>query len=161
LAVPLRIGARLVGVLAVLTRTPRHFSSSDIGFHAAVGDLFAVAIENARLYTALRDTLRIRDEFLAAAAHSLKTPVTSIKGWAEVLMKHRGDRFREQKALATIYQQSDRIADLIEDLLAVIQLRPGLQRLHCEQFDLTELVEQAVERARNAAPQQEITLATT
>ena len=86
-AVPLHAPSRLVGVMTCFMRGPRHFTPRELEFHTTVGQLFAVAIEKARLFQELREALRLREEFMSAAAHELRTPVTTIQTWAELLSR--------------------------------------------------------------------------
>lgn len=50
----------------------------------------AVAIDNARLYGAARDALRVRDEFIASVSHDLRTPLSTVKGITQLLMRQAG-----------------------------------------------------------------------
>ena len=145
LAVPLQSRGRIVGVLTTLSNSPRHFSQHELEFNATVADLFAAAIENAHLYTELRDALRLREEFIASAAHELKTPVTVIKGWAQMLLMANQRDPQKRKALETIDRQADRVSRFIEDMLAVASLQPGLPPQKREVFDLATLVKALVE----------------
>lgn len=155
LAVPLASRGRLVGVVIYGTRSIRHFARRDLDFNRAVADLFAVAIENARLFDEVREALKLREEFLSAAAHELKTPVTTIKGWAEVLLRRDTLTPRQERGLTKIVQQGGRIGSLIEDMLTIVRLRPGFQRPQCARFDLAALIqEQATKTASTTARHQ-------
>ena len=160
LAVPLCSRGHLVGVVTYTTRTPRRFSPSDLEFNAAVADLFAVSIENAHLYDQVREALRLRQEFMSAAAHELKTPVTTIKGWTELLLKVGRREERERRALETILRQSDRIERLTQDLLAVVRVRPSALALSPEQFDLNTLAQELVGRTARTTEQHQFRVET-
>ncbi len=146
LAIPLQARGRLVGVVAFATRAPRHFSTRDLAFDTAVADLFAVAIENAQLYEEVQQELHGREEFMAAAAHELRTPITVIKGRAQFTLRTDAREEPARKTLQTILEQSNRIENLTEGLLAVLRLRAGTSILNCTRFDLSELVCQEVAR---------------
>lgn len=144
IAVPIFQKQRLLGVVSYGSRSPRQFNVGELAFHRALADLFAVAIENARLYGELNQAMKLREEFIGAAGHELKTPVTVIKGRTQLLLKEATDE-PVVRALQTIERQTDRITSLIDDLLAIARLRTGLEKLKPEVFDLGKLLEQQVE----------------
>ena len=145
-AVPLHAQERLVGVMSYFTREPRPVSTRALEFHAMVGRLFAVAIEKARLFQELRTALRLREEFMSAAAHELKTPVTSIQTWAQLLLNLEVLTPRQQKGLTTIARNSRRISRLVEHLFAAVRMAPGPSKLERQRFDLHALVKEQVEK---------------
>ncbi|HUX86409.1 MAG TPA: cache domain-containing protein [Chloroflexota bacterium] len=150
LAIPLRARGRLVGVVAFAARPPRKFSPRDREFDATLADLFAVAIENAQLYEQLRNELHGREEFMAAAAHELRTPVTVIKGRAQFALRSDARDERTRQTLETILAQSNRIDTLTEGLLTVLRLRGGASVLNRTHFDLGQLVQ--AQLAKSAVP---------
>jgi signal transduction histidine kinase len=88
-----------------------------------------------------------KDEFIGIASHELKTPVTSIKAYGEILQEifeAAGDKesFGLVKKLNT---QIDRLTDLIRTLLDITRITDGLFRLVPEQLDLDALVAERVE----------------
>ena len=146
-AFPLHSRERLVGVMTCCTCAPRHFSSRDLEFHSTVSRLFAVAIEKARLFQEVREALRLREEFMSAAAHELKTPATTIQTWAEILLSLETLTSRQRKGLTTISRNTRRIARLVDHLFAALRMAPGPPKLEHEPFDLHSLVRERVEEA--------------
>ena len=144
-AVPLHSRGHLVGVMTCFTFAPRQFSPRELEFHATVGQLFAVAIEKARLFQEVREALRLREEFMSAAAHELRTPVTTIQTWAEILARTEASSTRQQKGLAAITRSTRRLGRLVEHLLAAVWMAPGLPKLERDRFDLRELVAERIE----------------
>ncbi|MDY7225959.1 ATP-binding protein [Hyalangium rubrum] len=144
-SVPLHSRGHLVGVMTCLTYAPRVVSAREREFHATVGQLFAVAIEKARLFQEVREALRLREEFMSAAAHELRTPVTTIHTWAEILERMEPGSLRKQKGLSAIMRSTRRLGRLVEHLLAAVWMAPGLPRLERERFDLRTLVEERIE----------------
>ncbi len=144
-AVPLHSRGHLVGVMTCFTYTPRQFSPRELEFHATVGQLFAVAIEKARLFQEVREALRLREEFMSAAAHELRTPVTTIQTWAEILARVEENSTRQQKGLAAITRSTRRLGRLMEHLLAAVWMAPGLPKLERDRFELRELVAERIE----------------
>lgn len=147
LGVPLFARGHLIGVVVYAARVPRRFSQRQLEFNLTVANLFAIAIENARLFERVRETLRVREEFLATVGHELRTPITVIKGRAQLLL--RSGLVTEPRARAwveSIVRHSDRIASLIDDLLAIGQLRLGQGELEKAPLDLAELIREEVAR---------------
>lgn len=84
---------------------------------------------------------RMKSEFLASAAHELRTPMVSIFGFTELLLKRKFSDERRADMLATIHRQSGLLVKMINELLdlARIESRRGLD-LHIGQHPLSELV---------------------
>ena len=101
--------------------------------------------------TAEREALRqseqavaLRDRFISIASHELKTPLTSIKGAAQLLLRlHTAgqlDLDRAVRSLETIDAQAARIRLLVDDLLDVSRMQAGRMELRPEPADLAALV---------------------
>ncbi|MGQ9681642.1 MAG: sensor histidine kinase [Anaerolineae bacterium] len=107
----------------------------------------ALAVAVVRDITEVRRLERLRDEFLSTAAHELKTPVTTIKGYAQLLLQSVAEHAdpRERAALAVINRQSDRLTRLVQDLLEFSRLRLSALALRREVFDLRQLAVESIE----------------
>jgi signal transduction histidine kinase len=147
LAMPLVSRGTLVGVLSYGWREPRTIGRADLAFYETVANLFAVVIANASLYAKLSETLRLREEYLAAVAHELRTPVTVIRGTSQLALKIDARDEPTHRAFEAVVRQSGRIASVIDDLLDLMRLGPGPPVLHVERFDLSPVVRQAAEAA--------------
>jgi signal transduction histidine kinase len=105
-----------------------------------------------RLYAAAQDAIRARDDFLSIAAHELRTPMTALRGVAQLLLRaqERGqlDTQRLERHLGTLVAQSERLATLTDDLLDVSRLRTGRLALHPQLLDLGAYVASNLERYR-------------
>jgi PAS domain S-box-containing protein len=171
LGAPLIIEGRVLGVLHVGTLYFRHFTESDVQFLQIVADRVALAIDHANLYQAARlareeaedaaRAVRLRDEFLSTAAHELKTPVTSLRGFAELLQRgvERGqalDPARAQRAILTINRQAQNLSRLVTQLLETSRLDVDRLALGSEPEDLTGLVRRAVEQAQFQTDQHQV-----
>jgi PAS domain S-box-containing protein len=116
-------------------------------------------VELARLLTGERaaraeaeEAVRARDTFLSIAAHELRTPVTALKGTAQLLLRWqtRGqlDTERLTRNLDVLWRSADRLAELTEDLLDVSRIRTGQLTLELRPTDLNALLDEAVDRQR-------------
>jgi two-component system phosphate regulon sensor histidine kinase PhoR len=93
--------------------------------------------------TAIQHMNRLKDEFVAAAAHDLKTPVTAVKGYAQIalrLARRLGDEKLVQQ-LAMINARSDDLTHLMESLLDVSRIQAGRLRLDLSATTLGGLAE--------------------
>jgi signal transduction histidine kinase len=152
--VPLIARGRTLGVISFLTTdSGRDYGAADLTLAEDLGRRCAVAIDNARLYEESQGAIRARDEFLSIASHELRTPVTGIKGYAQILLRAeaRGqlDRERLRRSLATINEATDRLTALTSDLLDVSRIRTGQLPLRLERVDLAELLRGIVGRYRD------------
>lgn len=96
--------------------------------------------------THIKEQDRLRDEFLATASHELKTPVTTIKGYVQLLQQWApgGHDPREGRAFEIINIQADRINRRVQEMLEVARYRVAQPVLHQKCFELGELVTKAV-----------------
>ncbi len=90
---------------------------------------------------------RQKDDFLGIASHELKTPVTSIKAYGQVLQrmfKSEGNQ-KGVEHLAKMDAQVNRLSNLIADLLDVTKIQSGRLQFHKEYFDFNGVVEEVIE----------------
>lgn len=100
-----------------------------------------------------RDAQRLKDEFVSTASHELRTPVTTIKAIADLLLRgiaRDGAVTTEDLArrLEMIRGEADRLALLANDLLDATRLGSGKLSVHPQVCDLAEIVREVVERRR-------------
>src|SRR5262249_20956954 len=89
----------------------------------------AIALDNARLYRDAQDAIRARDRFLSIASHELKTPLTSLMGYVD-LMQRRAARSndlaeRDQRAIRVVGEQAHRLKKLVSARLALSRIETG------------------------------------
>lgn len=103
----------------------------------------------------------VRRDFVANVSHELKTPVTSIKGFAETLLEGAADDpATRERFLRIIASQSERLMAIVSDLLALSRLEADeAAQTPLETGDLCEVVDGAVEICAIAAHAKGITLA--
>jgi len=159
LAIPLQARGHLIGALTFVPgrkSVPHRFTRRERGLTRAFADLCAAAIENARLYAEAQEAIRLRGEFISVAAHELRTPVTSLKGFAQLVIRDvdRGGISPERirGALETIDRQADRLTLLVARLLDVARLESGRLPIEPRRTDVRALVGGIVEAAQRDAP---------
>ena len=99
--------------------------------------------------TQLKETERLKDDFLAMASHELRTPITSIKGYTQMLVNRLSAREGHRddiRAMRAILTQTDRLVLLVNQMLDVSRLQRGGLELALRPCDLTSLVAEVAER---------------
>ncbi len=152
LSVPLIARRRILGALTIGTtsHSGRTLESADLDLMEELARRTAMAIDNALLYREAKLAVRARDQFLSIAAHELRTPVSSIKGYAQMLLRaqRKGDVpvERLKRSLETIDSSSDRLTVLTSDLLDVSRIRLGQLRLRPGEIDFAARVRSVIQR---------------
>ena len=103
----------------------------------------------------------LRREFVANVSHELKTPVTTIKGFAETLLEGAKDDPADlERFLGIVSRQADRLADIIDDLLTLSRLEsaPLSEVLALDWHDLCEILELCREACQSRADDKAIVL---
>src|SRR5919199_6641670 len=154
LRVPLQARGRSIGVLSLVTGdSGRRYDTDDLLLAEELGHRCGLAIDNAWLHQQAQHALSVRNEFLSVAAHELKTPVTSLRGYAQVLLRHfeqgkQVDPTVLQRALHTVDYQSVKLVRLVAQLLDVSRIEAGKLVLEPTLVELVGLVRGLVEAAR-------------
>jgi signal transduction histidine kinase len=105
-------------------------------------------------FSAIAARDRERDQFLAVTAHELKTPITSIHGFASVLAAHPEDRTVADRAIESISRQSWRLIRLVEHLFLTMRLRTGEFKFRPNPFEYSALVRRTISEIKPFFPGQ-------
>ncbi len=168
LGVPLKTQGTVIGVLYAMSSVPQNFGSEDQRLLSTLGDQATIAIENARLYTQVRqhaaeletrvaartqelqeahDKLetasRHKSEFLASMSHELRTPMNAIIGFTRLVLRRSKDVLppRQAENLEKILASANHLLTLINDILDLSKIEAGRMDLHATTFELEPLVE--------------------
>ena len=96
--------------------------------------------------TGERKAQQIRQEFFSNASHELKTPITSIRGFAELLSSDLVIPSQQQVSyLERIITETDRMTDLLNDILMISNLESGKRQQKFETVDLTQICTDVLE----------------
>ena len=161
-AIPLLVEGRVSGALGLSFGQAREFSIDERAFLLTLASQCAQALERARLYEAERQAreraeaaVRLRDQFLSIAAHELKTPLTSLLGYAQLFQRRtlRAGSLGEadQRALGVIVAQASRLNRMVAALLDIARIESGQLNIQRAPLDLCELARRVVEEAREQA----------
>lgn len=117
---------------------------------AAVSTLYDITQE--------KDLERRKDDFINMASHELKTPITSMKLYIEMLLRWSKSTKNERllKMIHTIKNQTERLQELVNDLLDVSRIQTGKLYFNKSKFNLTDLITEAIELLQPTTRNQEI-----
>jgi signal transduction histidine kinase/PleD family two-component response regulator len=141
---PLMAGDEIRGALALLGPADR-FDSAQLALIREFASRASIAMENARLYTAVQEADRRKNEFLAMLAHELRNPLAPIRNAVHIMQGDDVTQLTMNWARDVIGRQADHMARLVDDLLDVSRIVQGKVAVKPEQLTLRALVERAVE----------------
>jgi signal transduction histidine kinase/DNA-binding response OmpR family regulator len=153
MSVPLEARGRILGAITFATiESERRYQPADMLLAADLARRAAVAIDNARLYRAAQDSIRMRDIFLSVAAHELRTPLTSLLGYTQ-LVERRARRDstiseRDRQALQVVADQATRLSKMVSSLLDISRLQLGQLSIEPAPLDVGALATRLVDEAR-------------
>lgn len=125
LIMPVRRETKVIAVM-LLKRASAAFESDRIDLVERVAARAAVTFENARLYAAVQAADRAKSEFVGIVAHDLKAPMTSIQGYADLLLLHSTNLDERQRSfLERISGTVRRMETLVSDLADISRIESG------------------------------------
>lgn len=148
------IGKRLSTPITSLTETTRIMSSGDLSVRAALNNNDEIG-ELAKQFNYMAEQLQVSFEqlgserdtlrrFIADAAHELRTPITALKNFNELL---QGAAVNDEQVRIEFLQEShtqlERLTWITNDLLDLSRLESGLANLDFKQYDIKSLIESA------------------
>ncbi|MCX6023721.1 MAG: ATP-binding protein, partial [Chloroflexi bacterium] len=118
----------------------------------------AGAVNVAQDITRRKSVEQLKDEFLSLAAHELKTPLTSVRGYSQLLLRRAargqsGMSEQEMGLVQTIDERSRYMDRLINELLDVSRIETGRLALQLERLDLAALLRRGLDHQRALRPE--------
>ena len=150
IVLPLRHEASTVGLLVLETLDERGYDEETQHFLTRLVDHASVAVANARLYNALQQANRAKSEFISFVAHELKTPMTSIRGYTDLLLAGAVGPINETQRnfLQTVRDNVERMAALVTDLADISRIEARQLRLEFQQVDMLQVIDEVVRSLR-------------
>jgi PAS domain S-box-containing protein len=145
LAVPvISQSGEVIGGLFFGHSEPARFTKDHEELMISVAAQAAISIDNARLYDKVKLLNEKKDEFIGLASHELKTPLTSITGYLQILGRLKTDEQSGRFVDKTI-KQVRKLSGLVNDLLDVSKIEAGKLQMRKVKFDLMEVINDSIE----------------
>lgn len=160
LAVPIKRDGVTTGLITLETQQATEINREDIAFVERLADRAAVAIKNAKLYEAVQAANQAKSDFVSLVTHELRLPMTSIKGYTDLLNSGMAGSLSDQQRqfLEVIRRNLDRMNTLISDLSDINRIESGRMQFENRDFDLRDVVEDVLASLREAIEAKEQTV---
>ncbi len=146
--VPIRLGNKIIGGISfVTTETGRQYTKSDVAMAEELATRSGLAIESARLYKEMQKAVSLRDDFISIASHELKTPLTSLKMYTQLLSRQFTSKANGEAKnfFRKMDDQLNELTGLINDLLDISKIQHGKLEFKMENIDINELIKDTFE----------------
>lgn len=144
LAAPLMIAGRTTGVL--IARRLEPFNDDALPFLERLANRSAIAVQNAQLYQVVQAANEYKSKFISVVTHELRIPMTSIKGYTDLLLKGITGPITEgqEKFLTVIRNNTERMADLVGDLSDISRIETRRLKLEMGKVQLEDCLQETV-----------------
>jgi signal transduction histidine kinase len=145
LCVPILHGGKSLGVIVLEREQP--FNPAVVEFLVHLSGRAAAAIENARLYQAVQRANQAKTRFVSVVTHELRIPMTSIKGYADLLRQGVVGPVNEQQLsfLNVIRNNVERMGALVSDLSDISRIETGRLKLANSRISLQGYVDEILQ----------------
>jgi signal transduction histidine kinase len=142
ITVPMMSGGEISGILILETNKEPRLNLVDLSFVQRLAEHASIALTNAQLYAELARANDSKSEFVSFVAHELKTPMTSIKGFTDLLLGGLTGNLNEKQHsfLGTIRSNIDRMNTLVSDLNDVTKLQTNNLHMEFSPVDFRNIV---------------------
>ncbi len=157
IAVPMITGEKVTGILLLETTAEGVFSQLTAEHIEGIAEHANTAISNAQLFTQLGRANKQRIEFISKVAHEFKTPLSSIKGYADILNTRALGALNEQQQnfINIIQRNALRLQQLVEDFTDVTAQETGNLKLNMAAVNFSNVVLDTVRPMQRAFDEKE------
>ena len=114
--------------------------------NSSIEEINELAVTLNKMNAELVKTDELRRDLMANVSHDLKTPLTMIKAYAEMIRDLDQQKEKRDTHLNVIIEEADRLNVLVNDILNLSKLQSNIEELNMEEFDLTECINTILKR---------------
>lgn len=145
ISIPLSYRNQSIGVLSLQSVRSEYFTRKELNILKWFGSLVTLAIRKNQLYDEVKRALEARDLFISMAAHELRTPITTISGYSQLLYsKFAGSDTIESKWISELSWEALRLTYLVNELLEVDRIKTGQFQYTFQECNFREVVRRAI-----------------
>lgn len=146
LSMPVKLNSgRVIGGLLFGHEKAKQFTEEHEDILSSIAAQAAIALDNSELFEEIKSLNLKKDEFIALASHELKTPLTSIKGYLQILSRSTRDKEMSDLFVNKALIQVGKLESLVSDLLNVSKIEAGKLQFDIEVLDMRQLVLESIE----------------
>ncbi len=161
LAVPLLHEGDVLGVILLESKQPTKFGPEDLASVARLAD-HAALVRGAQLYQEIKQADRAKSDLISILAHEIRTPLTMIKGYSDLLIKGNAGQLNETQLqfVNIVLSNADCIGTLVNDLLDLSRIETGRAVLDIQPVSMQWVIGEALHPLRESieAKQQQVTI---
>ena len=163
IVLPLYRETAVIALLLLESTQANQWQPEQLAFLRRLGNHAAIAVANAQLVEAMKIANQAKSEFVSFVSHELKIPMTSIKGYADLLLSSNFGPINEAQTtfLDTIRNNVNRMSRLVTDLTDVSRLESGHLHLETQPIQLAEVVEEVATSTQGQIEEKQQTLVLT
>ncbi|MCB9007484.1 MAG: hybrid sensor histidine kinase/response regulator [Ardenticatenaceae bacterium] len=163
IVLPLYRETAVIALLLLESTQPGQWQLEHLDFLQRLGNHAAIALANAQLVEAMKVANQAKSEFVSFVSHELKIPMTSIMGYADLLLSGNFGPINEAQTtfLDTIRNNVNRMSRLVTDLTDVSRLESGQLHLETQPIQLAEVIEEVASSTRAQIEEKQQTLVLT
>ncbi len=155
--IPLTYRSKTIGVLTVNSKKYQDFGPKEKNILNLFGSIASLAIRKAQLNDETEKALKSRDMFIAMAAHEFKTPLTTIHGYAQLLLsKTRGGDSLTHSWAVDLNNEIKRLTSLTKELLEIDTIKTGELNYNFKEANLKDILDKSAKDIKFGYPQKKI-----
>lgn len=146
MTVPLFYKNNVIGVISLLSHPDKKFSSQDLEILEFYSPLATLTLERTRAFDSTLEAISLRDLFISMAAHELKTPLTSLRLYNQLMQRMLDEGKRINKKILQQEKHSiERIIKLIDAMLRLEQMQKGKMHYAKKSHRLSTIIKTALD----------------
>jgi signal transduction histidine kinase len=158
--IPIRRETGTIGMLLLESTNENQLTDESMGFLIRLSDHASIAISNAQLYSAVQQANLAKSDFVSFVAHELKNPMTSVKGYTELISSGAVGPINDMQSnfLFTIRANIERMNTLVSDLNDMSKIEVGRLRLDFKPLRLSDSIETVIRSTKKQVEEKQQTL---